>query len=337
MTRKHLIALIACLLMLSLSVAIVSAAPVSAHQEQSTCQLVSLFNGWARATGEGMPTSAVYGLVVNLGTEADTLLGGHSDAAEAVEVHEMSMDAAGVMHMQPVEGGLVVGPNSFATLQPGSYHIMLIGLTQVLTAGEMLDVTLTFANAGDVQVSVPIRNAEEMTMDMGGGMAMGDSTPEASMGGGMDMATPETSMGDMAMDAEMQSMTMIPEGCAQVFVVDPWARPAGAGTVVSAGYTLLLNLTDAEVTLVQATGDVAASIELHEMSMDAAGVMHMQPVEGGMHVPAGGATPLQPGGYHIMLIDLTRELAVGDTVDLTLTFDNGTTIPVSFPVREPAM
>jgi copper(I)-binding protein len=39
-------------------------------------------------------------------------------------------------------------------------------------------------------------------------------------------------------------------------------------------------------------------------------------------IPAHGETVLKPGGYHIMLIGLTRKIKAGDLVDLTLEFNN---------------
>jgi hypothetical protein len=50
-----------------------------------------------------------------------------------------------------------VPANGEAVLKPGSFHVMLIGLTRDLVAGETMSVTLTFEQAGDVTVQAPIR------------------------------------------------------------------------------------------------------------------------------------------------------------------------------------
>jgi copper(I)-binding protein len=42
-------------------------------------------------------------------------------------------------------------------LKPGGFHIMLIGLTNELKSGDTFDITLTFANAGEITVTVPVR------------------------------------------------------------------------------------------------------------------------------------------------------------------------------------
>jgi copper(I)-binding protein len=63
----------------------------------------------------------------------------------------------GVMKMRPVESGIPIPSNNIQPLQPGGYHIMMIGLTRDLRAGDTFDLTLTFAQAGDVTISVLVR------------------------------------------------------------------------------------------------------------------------------------------------------------------------------------
>jgi copper(I)-binding protein len=61
----------------------------------------------------------------------------------------------------------------------------------------------------------------------------------------------------------------------------------------------------------------------------------MRQVEGGIDIPANGQVELKPGGFHVMLIGLTRDLNVGDSVQLTLTFEKAGQIPVTAQVRQP--
>jgi copper(I)-binding protein len=292
-----------------------------AQEEASTCDLVYLFDGWARATPEGAPTGAAYGLLVNLGSEEDTLVSVTTDAAEAVELHEMLMGDGDVMQMRPVAGGFTVAPNTYLELAPGSLHIMLIGLTAPLEAGGTLDLVLTFEKAGEVALTVPVREmaamgeqSEMMGTNMGDGAA---ATPEM-------MATTEP---------ETDTAPEWPEGCEKIHVVDPWVRAAVGGMPTSAAYGLLLNLTAEDDMLIAAGTDAAEAVELHEMLMGEGDVMRMSPVEGGIPVPAGGAAVLKPGGLHIMMIGLTQALDDGGTLDLTLTFENAGEVVVSAPVR----
>lgn len=93
--------------------------------------------------------------------------------------------------------------------------------------------------------------------------------------------------------------------------------PAGDN---GAAYMTLTNDGDSDDRLVGAASDVAETVELHETTTED-GSMSMQQVTG-IDIPAGGEAVLEPGGYHVMLIGVTEELAESGTVDITLTFDN---------------
>ena len=58
----------------------------------------------------------------------------------------------------------------------------------------------------------------------------------------------------------------------------------------------------------------------------------MQEVPEGFVVPAGGSFTLEPGGPHIMLIDIDPADIVG-TIDVTMIFDDGTEVTVGAPVK----
>lgn len=278
----------------------------------SACKLVSLFDAWARATAPGMPNGAVFGLLVNLGSEQDVLISADTDVAEAVEFHETTIGDGDVMRMMPVEGGFEVAAQNYLELQPGGLHIMLIGLTQSLVAGETFDLTLTFEQAGDVTVKVAVRDVAEMTV-MADTSEMGETDAMA-----------ETDDKPMQVDA----------ACAGVHVVGAWARATVPGQPNGAAYGLLLNLTDTDDTLVSASTDAAEVVELHEMMMVAGDVMQMRPLESGIALPAGGTALLKPGGLHVMLINLTAALEAGSTVEFTLTFAQSPEQALIFPVKE---
>jgi copper(I)-binding protein len=63
------------------------------------------------------------------------------------------------------------------------------------------------------------------------------------------------------------------------------------------------------------------------------GVMTMAPVDGGLEIPAGQAVKLEPGSFHLMLMDLKRPLKEGDTFKATLTFAKAGSITVDFAIR----
>jgi hypothetical protein len=104
----------------------------------------------------------------------------------------------------------------------------------------------------------------------------------------------------------------------------------------SAAYMTLVNPGDTPDALIRASTDAAETVELHTVIMED-GVMMMRPVTQ-IDVPASGETELRPGGFHVMLLGITDDLEEGETVDLTLTFENAGDVSISAPVRTgPAM
>ncbi len=109
--------------------------------------------------------------------------------------------------------------------------------------------------------------------------------------------------------------------CAQtaVKVDDAWVR----GTVATQKATgAFMRLTpSANARLVSVQSPVAGVVEIHEMAMEN-DVMKMRQVPG-LDLAAGRTLELKPGGYHVMLMDLKQPLKAGDSVPLTLVFEDG--------------
>ena len=110
---------------------------------------------WSRATAKGASVGAGYLTIVNKGSAPDTLVSASTKAAASVEIHAMSLDN-GVMTMRALPDGLEIKPGETVTFKPGGYHLMLMGLTKPLVQGENIDLTLNFAKAGPVTVSLPV-------------------------------------------------------------------------------------------------------------------------------------------------------------------------------------
>ena len=94
--------------------------------------------------------------VVNPGSTPDRLIAARSPVAPATELHE-TIDDNGVMKMRPAPGGFEVPAQGRLELQPGSKHIMFVGLTTPLTDGSEVEITLVFEKAGEVTLKVPVR------------------------------------------------------------------------------------------------------------------------------------------------------------------------------------
>ncbi|MBL8343556.1 MAG: copper chaperone PCu(A)C [Rubrivivax sp.] len=120
---------------------------------------------------------------------------------------------------------------------------------------------------------------------------------------------------------------------AQTTVKDAWVR----GTVAQQKATgLFAQITSASGgKLVAATSPVAGVVEIHEMAM-VGDVMRMRAVAA-LELPAGKAVKLEPGGYHVMLLDLKQQLKPGDTVSVTLVVEGAggkrENVEVKAPVR----
>lgn len=101
---------------------------------------------------------------------------------------------------------------------------------------------------------------------------------------------------------------------------------------VSAGYVIIHNPTAQDDALTGASADWADHIQLHTITTNDKGVMQMKPMTE-MGLPAGGDLALRPGGMHMMIFGLKRDLRVNETVTVTLVFRNAGAIKVPFKVR----
>ncbi len=113
-------------------------------------------------------------------------------------------------------------------------------------------------------------------------------------------------------------------------ISDAWVRSSPSGDN-SAAYMTITNSGAAD-TLMAAKGNVAMMIELHTVTNDN-GMMNMHPAEGGVPIPANSTQMLKSGGFHVMIMGLTSDLTKGQTIQLTLTFQNAGAVVVPFEVR----
>lgn len=131
-------------------VALALAAPAAfAHDFKAGA--IEINHPWARATPRGATVAAGYFKLTNTGPTADRLVGGTSEVAGRVEIHEMTM-ADGVMRMRPLKDGLELKPGQSVELKSSSFHLMMVGLKQQLQQGQRLKGTLTFEKAGPVDI-----------------------------------------------------------------------------------------------------------------------------------------------------------------------------------------
>ena len=171
-----------------------------------------------------------------------------------------------------------------------------------------ISLTLSLAACGsdDDTATDATTEATESTTDMSGTTDMAGEVTGDMVGG-------EATVGDIA-------------------VTGAWVREPAEGQTRSAAYATITNDGDADVTLVSASVPFDATVEIHETIMGDDGTMQMQEVPEGFVIPAGGSFSLEPGGPHIMLIDIDPVDIVG-TIEVTMVFDDGTEVTVGAPVK----
>ncbi len=149
--------------------AVLLVAPVLADEVKAGDLVIT--QAWSRATPGGAKVGGGYLTIENKGTTPDRLLGGSTDVAAKVQVHQMSMNN-GVMTMRPVDGGLMIEPGKTVKLTPGGYHLMLLDLKSPLKQGEKLPITLDFEKAGKVSITFEVGSIGAMGPAGGGKMDM---------------------------------------------------------------------------------------------------------------------------------------------------------------------
>lgn len=156
--------------------------------------------------------------------------------------------------------------------------------------------------------------------------------------------------------------TALVAGCGSdggaIEISDAWVRTSPSMASAGAAYMEVSNTGDSDDALIGAAVDpgIAATVEIHETvtmdsddggmgsdttmgdmgtdtTMEGGGMMTMQPVER-IDIPAGGSVSLEPGGYHVMFLDLAAPFEAGDSIEITLTFENAGEQVVTAEVRD---
>jgi periplasmic copper chaperone A len=114
---------------------------------------LEVHDAWARPAAQG-GNGAVY-FVIRSST-ADEIVGVMSDVAEAVEMHESTMNGD-VMEMHQLQS-VPLPTGEDVMFEPGGLHIMLIGLKQELKLGDVFEITFRFKNHEDLKLSVAVQD-----------------------------------------------------------------------------------------------------------------------------------------------------------------------------------
>jgi copper(I)-binding protein len=128
-------------------------APV-APKNSYTAGSITISGYWARMAVQVGGVSAAY-MEIRSSAETDTLIRAESSVANAVELHETTMNA-GVMAMSPVPNMAVPPRGDALILKPAGLHVMLIDLKKPMVVGDFVDLDLYFHRAGKISIKVPV-------------------------------------------------------------------------------------------------------------------------------------------------------------------------------------
>ena len=119
--------------------------------------VATITDAWIRVVPPGTPNTAGYLTLRNPSAQARELVRATSSLPGTVELHA-HIDDNGVMRMQKM-AQVPVPAGSEVTFAPGGLHVMFLNTEGKPQDGEMVDVTLVFADGGTVEASVPARKA----------------------------------------------------------------------------------------------------------------------------------------------------------------------------------
>ena len=123
---------------------------------------IEIENAYVREVPPTMPNSAIFMKIENKSNKAVNLIKAESSVAKNVELHTHTM-SNGMMKMYQVDK-IIINANSETSLQPGGFHIMLIGLNKKLKENDIIDVELTFSNGEKTQIKASVKKIQSMMM-----------------------------------------------------------------------------------------------------------------------------------------------------------------------------
>ncbi len=142
---------------------------------------LSIVDPWVKSAESGM--SAAFGTIENDSNQDATVVSAATEVSPMIELHETVADASGNMVMQEKDGGFVIPAGGSYELTPGGNHIMLMGLSNPVVAGDEVTFTLELADGSTFDFTAAARDYsganenyvgdDEGGMDMDG-MDMGD-------------------------------------------------------------------------------------------------------------------------------------------------------------------
>ncbi|ANQ24308.1 copper resistance protein CopZ [Vibrio natriegens] len=148
---------------LAITFAALIMSPVSLAHEYEAGQ-IHIDHPWSREAPPNAPVIGGFLQLNNHGEKEDALIAAESPIAARIELHNHIMED-GVMKMVKVSEISVPAKGTVA-LEPGSFHLMIFNPNQTLKEGDRFPMTLTFKNAGKVDVEIAVENKGHMEKHM---------------------------------------------------------------------------------------------------------------------------------------------------------------------------
>lgn len=131
-----------------------------AGADRDTSRAIAALRPWVRAafvpddSAAAPSNTAVYLILQNPTPNPDALVGVETPVAQAAEMHTVDMDV-GIMRMERVRSVAIPAAGE-AVLEPGGYHIMLIGLHSPLAEGDTVPLRLRLRSGRAIDISAPV-------------------------------------------------------------------------------------------------------------------------------------------------------------------------------------
>ncbi|MEM6465391.1 MAG: copper chaperone PCu(A)C [Pseudomonadota bacterium] len=148
---------------------LLAAAIAATFTVPALAQSIEIDDPYARTSRPGAPSGAIFMMLKNMSDTDDRLVAAQFEGARKTELHTHEMNAeTGVARMIEVEEGFELPAKSMTPLARGGNHIMLMGLEDPLEEGGMISVTLTFEQAGEIEIMVPVDSSRDAGHGHGG-------------------------------------------------------------------------------------------------------------------------------------------------------------------------
>lgn len=124
--------------------------------ERNSCRL-EVTDAVTRLATPAANSAAVYLRIDNPCPGDDILMSVTSEYANRTELHRLLESDSGVVSMTRLSEGIPIPAQGLQTLQPGGFHIMLMGLTGKHRKTDSVELNLSFRHAGEISITAPVK------------------------------------------------------------------------------------------------------------------------------------------------------------------------------------